>query len=193
MIKAKIEQVSISTLRENENNPRNINKHKFEKLKNSIKDFPEMLALRPIVVDKDNVILGGNMRYKASKELGLKKVYIIQAENLSDAQAKEFIIKDNVGFGDWDWDILANSWDTSLLTDWGMDVWKNSDDFSFDLEDEEDEKDEKRKISDDNYSSFEIIMYHENKIKLLSVLSKIKKDKQLDKLEDAIMTLIENY
>lgn len=193
MIKAKIEQVPISSLRENENNPRNINKHKFEKLKNSIKDFPEMLALRPIVVDKDNVILGGNMRYKASKELGLKKVYIIQAENLSDAQAQEFIIKDNVGFGDWDWDILANNWDTSLLTDWGMDVWKNTDDFSFDLEDEEEEKDDKRKISDDNYSSFEIVMYHENKIKLLSVLSKIKKEKQLDKLEDAIMTLIEKY
>ena len=193
MIKSKIEHVLISTLRENEKNPRNINKHKFEKLKNSIKDFPEMLALRPIVVDEENIILGGNMRYKASKELGLKKVYIIQAKNLSQSQVDEFIIKDNVGFGDWDWDILANSWDTSLLTDWGVDVWKNSDDFSFDLEDEEEEKEEKRKISDDNYSSFEIIMYHENKIKLVTVLNKIKKEKQLDKLEDAIMTLIENY
>jgi len=193
MIKSKIEHVLISTLKENENNPRNINRHKFEKLKNSIKDFPEMLALRPIVVDEDNIILGGNMRYKASKELGLKKVYVIQAKNLSDAQVKEFIIKDNVGFGDWDWDILANSWDTSLLTDWGVDVWKNSDDFSFDIEDEEEEEEEKRKISDDNYSSFEIIMYHENKIKLVSVLSKIKKEKQFDKLEDALMTLIENY
>ena len=193
MIKSKIEHVLISTLKENENNPRNINRHKFEKLKNSIKDFPEMLALRPIVVDEDNIILGGNMRYKASKELGLKKVYVIQAKNLSDAQVKEFIIKDNVGFGEWDWDILANSWDTSLLTDWGVDVWKNSDDFSFDIEDEEEEEEEKRKISDDNYSSFEIIMYHENKIKLVSVLSKIKKEKQFDKLEDALMTLIENY
>ena len=79
------------------------------------------------------------------------------------------------------------------MTDWGVDVWKNSDDFSFDIEDEEEEEEEKRKISDDNYSSFEIIMYHENKIKLVSVLSKIKKEKQFDKLEDALMTLIENY
>ena len=193
MVKTKIEKVSISSIKENENNPRSINKQKFKKLVKSVQEFPEMLKLRPIVVDKDNIILGGNMRYKACKEVGLKEVYIIQAKNLSEEQVQEFIIKDNVGFGDWDWDILANSWDTSLLTDWGVDVWKNSDDFSFDIEDEEEEEEEKRKISDDNYSSFEIIMYHENKIKLVSVLSKIKKEKQFDKLEDALMTLIENY
>ena len=100
MIKAKIEKVSISSIKENDANPRTINKHKFQKLVNSVKEFPEMLPLRPIVVNKDNVILGGNMRYKACKELGMKEVYIIQAENLDDKQAEQFIIKDNVGFGE---------------------------------------------------------------------------------------------
>lgn len=121
MIKAKIEKVYISSIRENDSNPRVINKHKFQKLVNSVKEFPEMLSLRPIVVDKDNVILGGNMRYKACKELGMKEVYIIQAENLDSKQAEQFIIKDNVGFGEWDWDILANDWDVKELEDWGLD------------------------------------------------------------------------
>ena len=120
MIKAKIEKVSISSIKENAANPRTINKHKFQKLVNSVKEFPEMLSLRPIIVDKDNVILGGNMRYKACKELGLKEVYIIQAADLDDKQAQEFIVKDNVGFGEWDWDILANEWDRESLEDWGL-------------------------------------------------------------------------
>ena len=124
MIKAKIEKVSISSITENAANPRTINKHKFQKLVNSVKEFPEMLSLRPIIVNKDNVILGGNMRYKACKELGLKEVYIIQAADLDDKQAQEFIVKDNVGFGEWDWSILANEWDNIKLGDWGMDVWQ---------------------------------------------------------------------
>ncbi len=136
MIKAKIEKVSISSITENAANPRTINKHKFQKLVNSVKEFPEMLSLRPIVVDKDNVILGGNMRYKACKELGLKEVYIIQAEDLNEKQAQEFIIKDNVGFGEWDWDILANDWDTDLLEDWGLEL--NIDDAIDDLEEDDD-------------------------------------------------------
>ena len=121
MIKAKIEKVSISSIKENAANPRTINKHKFKKLVNSVKEFPEMLSLRPIIVDKDNVILGGNMRYKACKELGIKEVYIIQAADLDDKQAQEFIVKDNVGFGEWDWDILANDWDVKELEEWGLD------------------------------------------------------------------------
>jgi len=136
MIKAKIEKVSISSITENAANPRTINKHKFQKLVNSVREFPEMLSLRPIVVDKDNVILGGNMRYKACKELGLKEVYIIQAEDLNEKQAQEFIIKDNVGFGEWDWDILANDWDTDLLEDWGLEL--NIDDAIDDLEEDDD-------------------------------------------------------
>jgi len=121
MIKGNIEKVGIETIFENTTNPRSINKHKFQKLVNSVKDFPEMLSLRPIVVNGDMVILGGNMRYKACKEIGLKEVYIIQAADLTDKQAEEFIIKDNVGFGDWDWDVLANDWDIKELEEWGLD------------------------------------------------------------------------
>ena len=136
MIKAKIQKVSISSIKENDANPRFINKHKFQKLVNSVKEFPEMLSLRPIVVDKDNIILGGNMRYKACKEIGLKEVYIIQADDLDEKKAQEFIIKDNVGFGEWDWDILANDWDTDLLEDWGLDL--NIDNAIDDLEEDDD-------------------------------------------------------
>ena len=136
MIKAKIQKVSISSIKENDANPRFINKHKFQKLVNSVKEFPEMLSLRPIVVDKDNIILGGNMRFKACKEIGLKEVYIIQADDLDEKKAQEFIIKDNVGFGEWDWDILANDWDTDLLEDWGLDL--NIDNAIDDLEEDDD-------------------------------------------------------
>ena len=136
MIKAKIEKVSISSIKENENNPRSINKQKFEKLVKSVKEFPEMLKLRPIVVDKDNIILGGNMRYKACREVGLKEVYIIQAEDLTDKQAKEFIIKDNIGFGEWDWDILANTFDNVELKDWGLDVWQPEEAIDYSVLDE---------------------------------------------------------
>jgi hypothetical protein len=136
MIKAKIEKVSISSIKENENNPRSINKQKFEKLVKSVKEFPEMLKLRPIVVDKDNIILGGNMRYKACREVGLKEVYIIQAENLTDKQAQEFIIKDNIGFGEWDWDILANTFDNVELKDWGLDVWQPEEAIDYSVLDE---------------------------------------------------------
>ena len=81
-----------------------------------------MLELRPIVVDENNIILGGNMRYKACIEAGLKEIYILKAEDLTEQQKDEFIVKDNVGFGEWDWDILANEWDTDKLQDWGLDL-----------------------------------------------------------------------
>jgi len=81
-----------------------------------------MLELRPIVVDENNIILGGNMRHKACIEAGLKEVYIVQAKDLTEQQKDEFIVKDNVGFGEWDWDILANEWDTDKLQDWGLDL-----------------------------------------------------------------------
>jgi hypothetical protein len=74
------------------------------------------------------IVLGGNMRLKASKDAGLKEVWIEVAEGLTEEQKKEFIVKDNVGFGDWEWDMLANEWDSSKLTEWGLDVWLNEDD-----------------------------------------------------------------
>lgn len=118
----KTELVKIGLVKLNENNPRIIKDDKFKKLVKSIQDFPEMLNLRPIVVNADMVVLGGNMRLRACKEAGLKVVPIIKADTLTPEQQNEFIVKDNVGFGEWDWDILANEWDAELLSDWGLAV-----------------------------------------------------------------------
>tara|TARA_R110000803_G_scaffold33595_1_gene73485 strand:- start:314 stop:910 length:597 start_codon:yes stop_codon:yes gene_type:complete len=122
------QQVKIHKVKGNANNPRIIKDHKFKKLVKSIQEFPEMLKLRPIIVDEDMIILGGNMRWKASKEAGLKEVWIDVAEGLTEEQKKEFIVKDNVGFGEWDWAMLGNEWNTIKITEWGLDVWENQDD-----------------------------------------------------------------
>ena len=118
----KAEKIKISQVKTNPNNPRLIKDHKFKKLVKSIKEFPEMLEIRPIVVDKDNIVLGGNMRLRACQEAGLKEVYILKADQLTEKQQREFIVKDNVGFGEWDWDDLANEWDAEELEDWGLDL-----------------------------------------------------------------------
>ena len=122
------QQVNINKVRPNPDNPRIIKNDKFKKLIKSINDFPEMLKLRPIVVDENMIVLGGNMRLKASKDAGLKEVWIEVAEGLTEEQKKEFIVKDNVGFGEWEWDVLANEWNSVQLEDWGLDVWQNEDD-----------------------------------------------------------------
>jgi len=118
----KTKTVKISDIKSNPNNPRLIKDDKFHKLVNSIKGFPKMLEIRPIVVNADMVVLGGNMRLKACKEAGLKEIPIIFADDLTEEQQKEFIIKDNVGFGEWDWDMIANEWDAEQLDEWGLDV-----------------------------------------------------------------------
>lgn len=115
-------KVKISEVKTNPKNPRLIKDDKFRKLVKSIKEFPQMLELRPIVVDENNIVLGGNMRLKACKEVGLKEVFIVRAEDLTEEQKDEFIVKDNVGFGEWDWDVLANEFDLEQLEDWGLDV-----------------------------------------------------------------------
>jgi hypothetical protein len=117
-------KLKINEIHSNVSNPRIIKDHKFKKLVQSIKEFPEMLELRPIIVDENNVILGGNMRHKACIEAGLKEVPVKIAKGLTVEQKQEFIVKDNVGFGEWDWDILGNEWDNAKLGDWGMDVWQ---------------------------------------------------------------------
>ena len=126
----KTQVVHISAVRPSHKNPRLIKDIKFKKLVQSIKDLPDMLKLRPIVVDENNVILGGNMRYKACIEAGLKEIPIIVASDMTKEQQDAFVIKDNVSFGEWDWDILGNEFNTVDLADWGVDVWQNEDDIS---------------------------------------------------------------
>jgi DNA modification methylase len=118
----KTQTVKINEVKSNPNNPRIIKDDKFKKLVASIKELPQMLELRPIVVNEDMVVLGGNMRLKACKEAGLKEIPIIKASELNEEQQRAFIIKDNVGFGEWDWDALANEWDAEQLEEWGLDV-----------------------------------------------------------------------
>ena len=112
----------ITEIKSNPNNPRIIKDHKFKQLVKSIQDFPQMLELRPIVIDENNMVLGGNMRLKACLEAGLTDVPVIHANNLTEAQKKEFIIKDNISFGEHDWDALANEWNIIELDEWGLDI-----------------------------------------------------------------------
>ncbi len=138
----KTEKVSISQVKTNPNNPRLIKDDKFKKLVSSINEFPEMLGIRPIVVDNDNIVLGGNMRLKACEEAGLTEVPIIFADNLTPEQEKEFIIKDNSSFGEWDWDILANTFDNVELKEWGLDVWQPEEDVDYSILDDDDLSDD---------------------------------------------------
>jgi len=117
-----IRSVKLSEIKSNPNNPRIIKDDKFRKLVKSIQEFPKMLEIRPIVVNADMIVLGGNMRLKACKEAGLKEVPVIFAHDLNEDEQKQFIIKDNVGFGEWDWDMLANEWEPELLEEWGLTV-----------------------------------------------------------------------
>ena len=113
--------LKITEITENPNNPRTITKKKFKELTNSIKNFPEMLEARPIVVNPDHVILGGNQRFRAAQAAGLKEVPVHIA-SWDEIKQQEFVVKDNLSFGDWDWDILANQHDATDLVEWGLDV-----------------------------------------------------------------------
>jgi DNA modification methylase len=114
--------MNINEIKTNPSNPRIIKDDKFKKLVKSIQDFPQMLELRPIVIDENNIVLGGNMRLKACIEAGLTDVPVKQAKELTEEQKKEFIIKDNVAFGEHNWEILANDWNVEDLTEWGLDI-----------------------------------------------------------------------
>ena len=179
-----VKVVKITDLQPNKDNPRVILESKFKKLVNSIRDFPDMLNLRPIIVNEDMVILGGNMRYKAAVEVGLKEIPIIIAEGLTPEQQKEFIVKDNLNFGDWDMDMLANEWETSQLRDWGVDLP------SFESLDVEDDKAEKI----DNYIiKYEIVFNHEGEQESWYRFMKMLKDKYIecDTLSERLVKFLE--
>jgi len=117
--------IKLSSIKANLNNPRIIKNEKFEKLKRSIEEFPEMMELRPIVIDENNVIIGGNMRFRALQDLGKKEVpnnWIKKASELTEDQKKRFVITDNASFGEWEWSDLIQDWDFTELSDWGIDT-----------------------------------------------------------------------
>ena len=189
-----IKKVKIAEVKPNPNNPRLIKDDKFRKLVKSIQDFPDMLSVRPIVVNKDMVVLGGNMRLKAIKEAGYKDI-AVEIVDWTEDQQKEFIVKDNASFGEWNWDDLANNWDEEQLVEWGVDTWvsKNNDDLLELDEKTEEESTNIPKITDEGYSLFEIVMLHENKVHLFDVLNQVKKEFLFDKTEDALMEIIRVY
>ena len=137
-----MEIVKISAIKANSKNPRVIKDDKFKKLVQSIREFPDMLNKRPLIcftdVDGKYVVLGGNMRLKAAIEVGLKELPILLADDWTQEQRDEFLIKDNVGFGEWNWDDLANEWDAEKLTDWGLDVWQSEPDIDYSILDDDD-------------------------------------------------------
>jgi hypothetical protein len=189
-----IKKVKIAEVKPNPNNPRLIKDDKFRKLVKSIQEFPDMLNVRPIVVNQDMVVLGGNMRLKAIKEAGYKDI-AVQIVDWSEDQQKEFIVKDNASFGEWNWDDLANNWDEEQLVEWGVDAWvnKGNDDLlELDAKTEE-ETSNAPKITDEGYSLFEIVMLHENKVHLFDVLNQVKREFLFDKTEDALMEIIRIY
>ena len=143
-----IKTVKLSEVKNNPNNPRIIKDDKFSKLVKSIKEFPKMLEIRPIVVNADMIVLGGNMRLKACKEAGLKEVPVIFAHDLTEYEQKQFIIKDNLGFGEWDWDMLANEWEPELLEDWGLEVWKSDAVVDYSILDDENVEEELGDMAD---------------------------------------------
>ena len=200
-----IQELKIKEVKTNPNNPRVIKDGKYQKLVASIKEFPEMLKLRPIVVDADNVILGGNMRYKAAIEAGLKTIPVIKASDLTIEQQNEFIIKDNVSYGEWNWDILANEWNTNVLTDWGFEPYHFGADVKFlelDTEEEDEalnyeapegpEVIEKPKITDDGYVRYEIVIREEDKKYIVNTLNTVKKDNGCT-LGEAFLIVFKTY
>jgi ParB-like chromosome segregation protein Spo0J len=129
--------VKISNIHINPSNPRIIKDDRFKKLVKSIQEFPKMMSLRPIIIDAEGMILGGNMRFKALQELGYKEVpdeWVKRASELTDEEKQRFIIEDNVPFGEWDWETLANEWDQEKLAEWGLEI------LSFDYNPENKEK-----------------------------------------------------
>jgi ParB-like chromosome segregation protein Spo0J len=143
--------IKLRSIKPNPDNPRYITEAKFEALKRSIRDFPEMMALRPLVVDDRGAVLGGNMRLKALGELGYEDIpaaWVIKAKDLTEDQRREFIVKDNIGFGDWDWEALSTAWADEPLGEWGLDVWSPESNLSIDFEQEEDLEGELSLIED---------------------------------------------
>ena len=171
--------MKVKDIRPNPENPRLIKDAKFKKLVQSIQDFPKMLTLRPIIINENNIVLGGNMRLRACIEAGFKEVPVLYCENLTEEEQKEFIIKDNLGFGEWDYDILANEWNLPKLIEWGLDLPE--------IKEVEIKEEEAATVT------FKIKMSEDNKKLLQFTLNEIKKELFLLTDEEAILEMLNSY
>ena len=188
-----IQVVKIKDIKNNPNNPRIIKDDKFKKLVASIREFPKMLEIRPIVVNDDMIVLGGNMRLKAIKELGLTEAPIIKISDLTDEQQRQFIIKDNAGFGEWDWNMLANEWDNDELKKWALDIPS----FNLLIEEPEIDKDLLSNAMDIyiNNTIKQIVLYFENDkyIEVLNSLNSIAENEGLNDNSEVVEFLIDKH
>ncbi len=190
-------KAKITDIKPNPKNPRIIKDAKFEKLVNSIKEFPEMLEKRPLVcytdVDKKLVILGGNMRYKAAKELGIKELSVVLADDWTEEQKAQFLIKDNLGYGEWDWDTIANEWDSDNLIQWGLDIPN----FETVLKEPEIDIDKLSEAMDSyiNNTIKQIVLYYNDDkyIDILNNLNRISENEGLKDNSEAVEFLIDKY
>ena len=196
-----LEKIKPSEIKPNERNPRFIDEDALENLKRNIEKFPKFLELRPIVVDKDNVIVGGNMRHRAVTELGWEEVSVVRAESLSDDQLKAFVILDNTSAGSWDGEILTEDYDLDELLDFGI----KEDDLDFsniDLLPVSEVTGENTEVvapkfipnaKSVDHAVFECLVKYNTKTTLISTLSKIKKDHNLELLGEAVTFLIDKF
>ena len=183
-------KIAIKKLISNEDNPRYIGEAKFKKLVKSIQDFPEMLEKRPIIVDENFVVLGGNMRLKACLKAGFTGVWIEQVKDWTEEQKKQFIIKDNVGFGDWDWDILGNKWVAGDLKDWGLDVpnWETDIEFADD-DDIDDEFDYPDDIEKSHVRMIQLFFNDKTEPIFKQLELKARKELNTDNVTDSVFKL----
>lgn len=195
----KSQLVDVKAVKRNPKNPRIIKDWKFDNLVKSVKEFPEMLQIRPIVVNSDMVIIGGNMRYKAAIEAGIKKIPIIVASELTEGQQDEFMIKDNNNYGEWDFDRLANEWDSDKLKfEFHIDIpyaITKMNDLLLDVEEIEKEEEKRTRPSrmDDDFTVFDMIVRVSTKKAVVEVLNKIRNDKNLASMEDALLVVFNPY
>ena len=175
-------KMKLKDIKLNPSNPRVIKDNKFKQLVKSIQEFPQMLEIRPIVVNDDNIVLGGNMRLRACQEAGLKEVPVIVASDLTPEQQKQFIIKDNIGYGEWDWELLANDWNVEELEEWGLTIPN----FETNL----DYSDKNKEVDTDSFSEDMVMTLKFTEEQYLIVREKLSAIAATP--EEAILKLIEN-
>lgn len=187
-----MEKVDIKQVRSNPDNPRVIKDYKFKKLVKSIKEFPQMLELRPIVVNKEMIVLGGNMRLRACEAAGLKEVPVILADNLTPEQEIEFVVKDNSSFGEWDWDVLANQWNIDDLKDWGLDIpkWEDTEDFESNVIDTGDYEFPEEAVEGSHVKMVQLFLNTETEPLLKDWELKLRKEHGTDNLTDTIFSVM---
>lgn len=191
-----MEIVKISAIKANSKNPRVIKDDKFKKLVQSIREFPDMLNKRPLIcftdVDGKYIVLGGNMRLKAAIEVGLKELPILLADDWTQEQRDEFLIKDNVGFGEWDWDQLANEWDPEKLNEWNVGVWQSDNLSNENIYNGQNPDLELDKFLNSELKRMFFVYDNETYLKVVNWFNELQEKHNLENHSQVILKLIEN-